>query len=475
MEGIRKKYFWATIDRIGVILLAFLFNLIMARWFLTPKEFGMIGMLQIFISIGASSVVGGFGQALVQTKKLTKNDINTVFAFNISVALILYIILYLFAPSIANFYTEPELTKIVRWLSLVLVINAFFIIQYNIVLRKAELKKLCIITISSTILGYVIGIICAVNGAKVWSLIISTLSISTFQVIFLWSSTSTYPIFRFTMASFRKLIPFSGYIYLATLVEQIYIHGVSMILGKQFSATMLGYYTQANKLQAVPVAALQEISYQVLYPDFSKNNDNKVLLKTKYLQNLSIITILSTIAFSILFIIAKPIIILLFTDKWLPSVNILRLMCPTAITLILSSVPNILIKSLGFARYNFFLILIERTLAIMLILFFSLISLEMILYGLIVINAFSFILNISCLSRLFCVSIKEQLLVTFPIIIIQLFITFIVEYFIFHLKFIPIIIHLLLGIIVPILLFILIGYMFGLVNIGLIYKKITKR
>ena len=266
-------------------------------------------MLQIFISIGYTTVIAGFGQSLVQARELVEEDINTVFTINLLLSLVVYAALYCSAPAIASFYGEPILKKVLRVLGLQLVICAFLIVQYNLALRRSQLRRLCIVAISSNILGYTIGVVLAGNGAGVWSLVFATLSLYLFQVIGLWMTTSEYPTIGINKNSFKKLVPYSGFIYLATLVNQAYIHGLSMILGKRFSATTLGYYTQANKLQMVPSQAIQDVGYQVLFPDFSRYQSSPDILKERYRKNLRLLTILSVLGFSTLFLTAEPLVL----------------------------------------------------------------------------------------------------------------------------------------------------------------------
>ena len=270
MSRLAGKYLWATVGKFGSICLAFLFNLILARWFLSPREFGLIGMLQIFIAVGSTTVMGGFGQAIVQKEHLCKKDLNTVYSFNVGVSVAVYALLFAFAPAVSDFYEVPELVCVLRWLALVLVVNAFCLVPYSLMVRYQDFGKLCFVTLVSTVGGYSLGFLLAWEGYGVWSLVFATLSISFFQLLLFLTVSKVYPGFSISGTSFRELIPFSGYIYLATLLEQVYINALTMVLGKRFDAVVLGYYTQASKLQSVPANGVQEISHQVLLPEFSR-------------------------------------------------------------------------------------------------------------------------------------------------------------------------------------------------------------
>lgn len=445
----RSNYLWATIDKVGGIALAFLFNLVMARWFLSPREFGIIGMLQIFISLGYTTVIAGFGQSLIQTKDLKQADIDTVFTTNLLLAVIVYAILYIAAPAIAVFYGEPILKDVLRALGLQLIICSFFIVQYNIALRESQLRRLCLITLISSTLGYTVGVTLAKNGAGVWSLVVATLALYLFQTIGLWSTTKAYPALGINKASFKKLVPYSGFIYLATIIDQAYTHGLAMILGKQFSATTLGYYTQANKLQMVPSQAIQEVGYQVLFPDFSRYQSSLDILKERYRKNLRLLTILSVLGFSILFLTAEPLVLLLFTDKWLPSVPMLRILTPVGLFLVLSFIPTLLIRSVGKAKSYFILVTIERVIGIVTLIILSGIGMYETLWGLVGLNVAYFLFNIYYVSRLAPITIKEQLSDVFPILLLQGAVIIATNYLLNFIAFSNLIVEILIGLVIP--------------------------
>lgn len=419
MSQLAGKYFWAAVGKFGSIFLAFLFNLILARWFLSPQEFGLIGMLQIFIAVGATTVTGGFGQALMQKEHLRKPDLNTVYSFNVGVSLAIYALLFVFAPAISNFYGVIELERVLRWLALVLVINAFSLVPYSLLVRYQAFGKLCFITLASAILGYVLGFLLAWRGFGVWSLVCATLGMSFFQMVLFVLTAKVRPRFSFSRSSFRELIPFSGYIYLATLLEQVYTNALAMVLGKRFNAVVLGYYTQASKLQSVPASGVQEISHQVLLPEFSRYQREEDQLRGKYLHNLSFLTVIASWVFSVLYVVAKPAVLILYTDKWLPAVWMLQALCPAGLFFVLFYIPTLLIRAIGKARSYFFLLLVEYSLAIAAIAYLSFRGLGAMLYGFVGVNAVFFLINAAYVSRLdLGISIWAQLRKVVPTIVV---------------------------------------------------------
>lgn len=419
MSRLAGKYLWATVGKFGSIFLAFLFNLILARWFLSPREFGLIGMLQIFIAVGSTTVMGGFGQTLVQKEHLRRKDLNTVYSFNVGVSVAVYALLFACAPAVSDFYGLPELEHVLQLLALVLVINAFCLVPYSLMVRYQDFGKLCFVTLVSTVGGYVLGFLLAWRGYGVWSLVFATLSISFFQLLLFLAVSKVYPGFSISGASFRELIPFSGYIYLATLLEQVYINALTMVLGKRFDAVVLGYYTQASKLQSVPANGVQEISHQVLLPEFSRYQKENELLKGKYLRNLSFLTLIASWVFSVLYVVAEPAVLILYTDKWLPSVWMLQALCPAGLFFVLFYIPTLLIRAIGKARSYFLLLLVEYSLAIAAVAYLSSRGLEAMLYGFVGVNAVFFLINAVYVSRLdLGISIWSQLLKVVPTVVV---------------------------------------------------------
>lgn len=445
----RSNYLWATLNKVEGVVLAFLFNLVMARWFLSPREFGIIGMLQIFMSLAYTTVIAGFGQALIQTKNLEQADINTVFTTNLVLALIVYIILYISAPAIAVFYGEPILKGVLRVLGIQLIICACFIVQYNIALRESQLRRLCLITLISSTLGYMVGVILAMRGAGVWSLVTATLAIYLFQTIGLWLTTKAYPTLEINKGAFKKLVPYSGFIYFATIIDQAYIHGLAMILGKRFSATTLGYYTQANKLQMVPSMSIQDVGYQVLFPDFSRFQSSPNILKERYRKNLRLLTILSVLGFSILFLAAEPLVLLLFTEKWLPSVPMLRILTPVGLFLVLSFIPTLLIRSVGKAKSYFILISIERLIGIVILIVLSGLGIYETLWGLVGLNIAYFLFNVYYVSQLTVITMKEQLSDILPILLLQGAVILVIDCLFSSMAFPNILVEILIDLVIP--------------------------
>lgn len=393
------SFIWSGVERFGSVLLTFLFNWILARFFLSPEDFGLLGMLYVFIALANTTVIGGFGQALIQKKEPTKSDYDTVFIWNVLLAIILYVVLYFLAPYISSFYEIELLSPLLRILSLSLIINSLIVVQNNLLIKQLNFKKLSAINLSASLFGYLIGLFFAYKGYGVWCLVANTLSIQAFQVLFLWGSAKWRPSLKFSYSSFKELFGFGGFMYLSTLFETVYNNISYFIIGKMFSPTLLGYYTQAEKLQSVPTTTLSNIVNQVAFPLFSSAQDNRIKLSQLIKRQIEIIAFLNSSLMILLVLIASPLILWLFTEKWAQSIWIFQILCLSGLFLPLNISNTTLLKSLGKGKLFLYLQLIKRTLGILLIVGAAMLGMNWMLYAICICPFLFFLINIVVTSK----------------------------------------------------------------------------
>ena len=261
-ENLKEKtiagMLWSSVGRLGTMLINFLSNLVLAR-LLMPDDFGCIAMLYVFIAVSAIFVNGGLGSALIKRKNPTHLDYTTVFYWNLAVSLIFYLLLFFTAPAIARFYAMPQLSAVLRVQSLTLLIQAFAIVQATQLQKQLIFRELSIRNLIAAIIGTVIGIAMAFWGYGVWSLVASSLCSAVASVLLLWRMSSWRPTWEFSWKSLGSLFSFGGLMLLSSLVETIYVNIQRLIIGKMFTASDLGYYNQAKKLEEVPTTTLSTI------------------------------------------------------------------------------------------------------------------------------------------------------------------------------------------------------------------------
>lgn len=395
-------------QRFGVMIISFCANLVLAR-LLTPDDYGVIGMLLIFISVSNTFIDGGFGTALIQKKEPTQEDYSTIFFWNIFISVILTGILYISSPLISEFYRLPLLSDVLKVMGTVLVINAFSVVQTNILQKKFEFKKLATINIIANIAASILAIVLALRGFGVWSLVFRYLSCSLVISIILWITTKWKPMLTFKFKSFRTLGKFGGMVLLANLVETIYTEFQGLVIGRAFSAKDLGYYTQAKRLEEIPTLGISSAVNQASFPMYARLQDNKVALSLavrKYVRALSLLVIPLYFLF---ILVAEPLITILFTEKWIESVDLFKILCLVGMIYPINTVNTNVIKSLGKGKLYFNLQLCKRVLGIALILFSVRYGLSAMMWSLVITSYIIFIVNAIFSDKLIGYSFIRQI------------------------------------------------------------------
>lgn len=317
---------WTAIERFGSQIVQFIISIILAR-LLLPDDYGLIGMLAIFMAISQTFLDSGFANALIQKKDRNDTDYSTVFYFNLVVALLLYGILFLCAPIIADFYNQPQLTEITRVYSLSLVVNALSIVQTAKLSIDLDFKLQAKASIISIIISGTIGIGLAYNGFGVWSLVCQGLFSAGIRTLILWICGSWKPLAVFSKASFRSLFSFGSKLLGSSLINTIYQNLSTIIIGKAFQTTELGYFTRANQFARLPSDSATAIIIKVAYPILSRLQDNDQSLVNAYTQLLRPPVFLLYPVLFLLAVMANPLIECFIGAKWLPCVPLLRILC----------------------------------------------------------------------------------------------------------------------------------------------------
>lgn len=404
---------WSSVHRFGTMGISFITNLVLAR-LLTPEDFGILGMIIVFIAVSEVFVDGGFASALIQKKEPTDEDYSTIFYWNLFVSIILFLGFYIAAPSIEKFYNMPELSSILRVLSVSLILNAFNIIQSNKLVKSLNFKKLANIHLSANILGAITAVVMATWGFGVWSLVAKTLIVAFIQMIILWFTSSWMPLFVFNFSSFKKLFGFGSYILLTNLLNRIYDNIQLLLIGKLFSAADLGYYTQAKRMEEVPVKSLSSVVNQVTFPVFSELQDDIEKLKKGISNSLKAITYVNFPIMVFIVIAAKPIIIMLLSDKWSESIPYLQLLGVVGMLYTLNTANTNIFKSLGRSDTYFWITLSKRLIGIGFIIMGAKYGIIGMLYAMIMNTYLFFIVNAYYSSRLTGYTIWNQITDVFP-------------------------------------------------------------
>ena len=317
---------WSFVDSFANFGLQFVVGIILAR-ILSPREFGLIGMLTIFIAISQTFIDSGFSTALIRKKDCTQTDYSTVFFFNLAVSLICYLLLFVLSDAISSFFDEPQLKALIQVLGIGLILNSFGIIQRTILTKKINFKLQTKVSLIASLGSGIIAITMAFNGFGVWSLVALTLSRYALTSIFLWIYTHWKPTLVFCKKSFNELFGFGSKLLLSGIIDTAYQNIYYLVIGKYFSAIELGFYTRADQFQALPSSNLNAIIGRVSYPVLTSIQDDIPRLKMNYRKLIKSTMFLTFVLMLGMAAIAKPMIIILIGEKWLPMVTYLQLLC----------------------------------------------------------------------------------------------------------------------------------------------------
>lgn len=354
---------WTSIGKFGTMGLNFIANLILAR-LLLPSDYGTIGMLQIFISVSSIFVTAGFGMALVQKKNPTHIDYTSVFYWNLVASILFYFILFFSGPAISRFYNMSELTIVLRVQSLSLIIQAFSTVQTCQLQKQLRFRELSIRTIVATLVGTIVGVVMAFMGYGVWSLVFSHLVSIFASVLLLWKMSSWRPTWEFSWQSLKELFSFGGLMALSSFVETLYNNLQGLVIGKWFSSSDLGYYTQAKKMETIPTDALSQVVNQVSFPVFSALQDDKSKLLYGVRKNITSITYINFPMMLLLIVLAKPLVAILYGLKWMESVPYLQILCIAGAIYSMNTINTNVIRSLGKGKIYFIVQLVKRLIGI---------------------------------------------------------------------------------------------------------------
>ena len=330
MQGLKQKTAngikWSAFERFLNISVNFVISIIIAR-ILSPSDYGIIGMITIFNSISIVFIEGGFSSALIRKQDRTDADYNTVFYYNISVSILLYILIFFAAPVVANFYNISELTIITRIVGLNIFIGAFGSIQTTILTISINFKNQTKISLLTLLISGIIGVVLAFNGYGVWALIVQGLLATTFRTGLLWYFIGWKPKLIFSIVSFRELFGFGSKMMFSSLLDAIYYNIYYVIIGKQYSALELGFYTRAYGLATLPAQNITDIIIRVAYPVLSEIQNDAKRLETNYRKVLKMLSYVVFPFMMFLFALSYPLIKILLTEKWLPAAPILQVLC----------------------------------------------------------------------------------------------------------------------------------------------------
>jgi len=355
-EKAAKGLFWGGISNGIQQFLGVVIGVILLRT-LTPDDYGMIGLLAIFIAIGNSLLESGFTVALTNRKHFDPDDYNSVFWFNLVVAILIYCILYLCTPAIAGFYRQPQLIPLARVLFLSLILNSLGVAPNVILFRELKVKEKAKIDIFSTCGGGIVGIVLALNGYGYWALALQTIIYATLSTSLRWYFSPWHPSFRFKSTPIKEMFGFSSKLLFSTIITQIHTNIFSVLLGKFYTKTEVGYFSQGIKWSGMGIQVLNGMISGITQPILVKVKDEPER-EIKVLRKL--LRFIAFISFPALFglgFIAEEFILIINTE-WAPCIPIIQLYCLWGAFSPLQTLYNQIIFTHGRSNFYFLITLI---------------------------------------------------------------------------------------------------------------------
>lgn len=349
-SDIKKKtinaVIWNAIEKFLVKGSSFFISIVLAR-LLSPTDYGLIGMLTIFIALSTIFIESGFAKALIQKRDCTDVDYSTAFYSNLGLSLLIYVLLVIVAPWIADFYEEPQLCPILRILSINFVIGSFNIVQRAKLMAQMDFKSLAKINFIGVLAGGCVGILMASAGWGVWALVGQAIA-NTFIMLFLFPHYSKWkPICVFSFESFKKLFGFGSKLLITGTVATIVNNISTIAIGKAYKSDSLGYYTRATQFSEMIAYTVNDILGTVTFPVLSELQNERERMVAVYRKSLFYTTLIIFPIMVLMALLARPLVIVLLTEKWLPCVLLLQILCMARIFTPLSAINMNVLNAIG--------------------------------------------------------------------------------------------------------------------------------
>lgn len=413
----RRGTLWSFIERFSVQGVTFLVLLVMAR-LLTPDDYGVVGMIAIFIEIGQSLVDSGFSQALIRKRDRSSIDNSTVFYFNIVVGIILYGVLFVCAPLIADFYNKPNVTPVliplIRLLGLSLVINSFVVVQRALFTIRLDFKSQAKASLAGAVVSGVIGISMAYTGFGVWAIAGQQLSNLLINVGLLWLLSGWRPKWEYAWSSFRELFGFGSKLAAAGLLETIYKNIYNIAIGKFYKTDQLGFYTRAQQFGNFLSLNVTGIIQRVSFPVLCTIQDDDARLSVLYRRFLRLSAFIIFPLMIGLAALADPLVILLLKPKWAFAATLLQILCFSMMWYPIHAINLILLEVKGRTDLFLYLEIAKKVIGVAIMLITIPFGLIAICIGQVINSLIALVINTHYTGKLIGIGLLRQLRDLFP-------------------------------------------------------------
>ena len=412
---------WSFVEQILARGINFVIGIVLAR-LLSPSDYGLVGMLSIFLAISQLFIDGGLTGALIRTKKPTEEDYSTVYIINLGMSVFFYVVLFFAAPYVADFYSQPVLKSLMRAISLVLVIGSLASVQGTILSIRVDFKTKTVISIYSSLIPGIFGIACAYKGMGVWALVAQSLASCFVATVATLAFVRWFPRLFFSRESFKRLFSYSSKMLLASIVSTIYDNAYPLVIGKRFSATDVGQYSRAGQFPGLANSTITGALNRVAFPILSQiQDDDERLIRVydKYIQ------LAYFVVFPVLLLLcgsAKPLVSFLLTDKWLACVPLMQIICFGQMTNCMTTINLNLLYVKGRSDLVLRLEIFKKIIAFAILFISMFFSIQVMCFGQVLYSFIAVYLNTYYTKQLLGYTFRDQIRAITPYFLMGLFV-----------------------------------------------------
>lgn len=409
---------WSSIQTFGNQIISFGVSIILAR-LLLPAEFGLIGMIGLFMGIGGALVASGLGASLIRTTDADQADYSTVFIFNMAGSIIMYLIMFFAAPFIADFFHQPLLIKITRIYSLSFIISAFTAVQVTRLHKHLDFKTETKASVVSTLVSGILGVVLAYNGFGVMSLVWMGLGGAVVFSAMIWVQSGWQPSLLFDRKKFRYHFAFGSRMMFSGILDILFNNAYTLIIGKFYNPTQLGYYNRADSLKQLPVSTFSGILNKVTYPLFAEIKNDDVRLKSVYQRIMKMVIFVISPVLMLMGVLAEPLFRFVFTEKWLPAVPYFQILCVAGVLYPIHAYNLNILSVKGRSDLFLRLEIIKKVLLAVVLAISFFFGIKGLLWGQVIFSVLAFFINTHFSGKFLNYPSWEQLRDIFPILVLS--------------------------------------------------------
>lgn len=366
-ERVFGGFFWSSFEGFGQLGLSFVIQLLLAR-LLLPEQFGLLAMVAVFIALAGTFTDAGFSQAVIQKKQIDQLALSSVYFVNLAIGCVSALLLWLAAPWIAQFYQEGELVEILRVICIIPVISAFRQVHAAQLTKALQFKRLAFASFPSTVISGASAIYLAYAGYGVWALVIQSITRQLCASAFICWVSEWRPQLQFSYASIRSLFTYGSKLAVAGLIAQFFQNLHVLVIGKFYLPVDVGYYQRADSFKRMGAENLNAIIARVTFPMYAEIQDDLVRMRAVFEKSSVVLALFFFSLMGMMAGAAKPMVVLLIGEQWLPSVFYLQLLCVVGALYPIHAVNLSIIKAFGRSDLFLRLTIIKRSLGVSLLL-----------------------------------------------------------------------------------------------------------